>query len=58
MGGTTNRTRIQLEKEIENRGAHLNAFTAREMTLFFINCFKQDVQWAIDILGDMLCNST
>lgn len=28
--GTEKRSRIQLEQEIENRGAHLNAYTSRE----------------------------
>lgn len=31
--GTKRRNRIQLEKEIENMGAHLNAYTSREQTV-------------------------
>ncbi|GIX65789.1 mitochondrial processing peptidase [Babesia caballi] len=30
--GTSNRSRLQLEEEIEQKGAHLNAYTAREQT--------------------------
>jgi len=32
--GTQKRSRIDLETEIENRGAHLNAYTSREYTCF------------------------
>lgn len=31
--GTKKRSRIQLEQEIENMGAHLNAYTSREQTV-------------------------
>lgn len=55
--GTKKRNRIQLEKEIENMGAHLNAYTAREQTGYYAKCFKSDVKWCIEILGDILCNS-
>jgi processing peptidase subunit beta len=30
--GTDKRSRMDLEREVEDRGAHLNAFTSREMT--------------------------
>lgn len=32
--GTKRRSRIQLEQEIENMGAHLNAYTSREQTVY------------------------
>ncbi len=38
-------------------GAHLNAFTSREMTVYYMQVFKQNVPKAMDILGDMLLNS-
>ena len=55
--GTGKRTRVQLEKEIENIGGQLNAYTSREQTVFYAKVFKKDVNQALDILGDILLNS-
>lgn len=56
--GTAKRTRIQLEKEIENMGGHLNAYTSREQTVYYAKCFKGDLGQGVDILADILQNST
>jgi len=56
--GTAKRTQAQLEKEIENIGGHLNAYTSREQTVYYAKVFKQDVEQAVDILADILQNST
>ena len=56
--GTKRRTRVQLEREIENLGAHLNAYTSREQTVYFARVFKNDLKQGVDILGDILQNST
>jgi processing peptidase subunit beta len=55
--GTTKRTRASLELEIENMGAHLNAYTSREQTVFYMKVFKKDVAQGMDILADILQNS-
>eukprot|EP00922_Rhytidocystis_sp_ex-Travisia-forbesii_P015343 GHVS01022889.1.p1 GENE.GHVS01022889.1~~GHVS01022889.1.p1 ORF type:complete len:477 (+),score=53.35 GHVS01022889.1:78-1508(+) len=55
--GTKRRTRVQLEKEIEDMGAHLNAYTAREQTVYYAKAFKKDVPQAMDILSDILIHS-
>jgi len=55
--GTTKRTQEQLEKEIENIGGHLNAYTSREQTVYYAKVFKDDVPQAVDILSDILQNS-
>jgi len=55
--GTSKRTQEALEVEIENIGGHLNAYTSREMTVYYAQCFKQDVPQAVDILSDILQNS-
>ena len=55
--GTKKRNRVQLEKDVENIGAQLNAYTSREHTLYHMLTFKNDVQSAVEILGDMLCHS-
>lgn len=56
--GTKNRTQTQLELEIENMGAHLNAYTSREQTVYYAKVFKNDVPKAVEILADILQNST
>ena len=55
--GTTNRTRRQLEIEVENTGTQLNAYTSREHTLYHTLSFPEGVAGSVEILGDMLCNS-
>jgi len=56
--GTRRRNRIQLEQEIENMGGHLNAYTSREQTVYYAKCFKDDLRQGVDILSDILLNST
>jgi processing peptidase subunit beta len=56
--GTRNRNRSQLEEEIENLGATLNAYTSREHTVYYAKVFKNDVPKAVDILSDIITNST
>lgn len=55
--GTKNRTRVQLETEVENLGMHLNAYTSREHTVFHAQCFNKDLPKAAEVLGDMISNS-
>ena len=56
--GTKNRTQNQLELEIESMGAHLNAYTSREQTVYYAKVFKKDVPKAVEILADILQNAT
>lgn len=55
--GTKNRSQTQLEMEVENMGGHLNAYTSRELTVYYAKVFKKDVPKAINILADILQNS-
>ena len=48
----------QLEVEIEDLGAHLNAYTSREQTCYYAKVLKNDVPKAVDILSDILQNSS
>jgi mitochondrial-processing peptidase subunit beta len=38
-------------------GAHLNAYTSREQTVYYARLFKQDVKIGLEILSDILTNS-
>ncbi|XP_024080919.1 mitochondrial-processing peptidase subunit beta-like isoform X2 [Cimex lectularius] len=55
--GTSKRSQVDLELEVENMGAHLNAYTSREQTVFYAKCLKQDILKALEILSDILQNS-
>lgn len=55
--GTGRRTQHALELEVENLGAHLNAYTSREQTVYYAKSFRKDVPAAVDIISDILQNS-
>lgn len=55
--GTKKRSQINLELEIENMGAHLNAYTSREQTVYYAKCFSKDLERAVEILSDINQNS-
>merc|ERR1711972_112747 len=55
--GTEKRSQTQLELEVENMGAHLNAYTSREQTVFYAKCLSSDLGNAVEILADILQNS-
>lgn len=56
--GTSNRSQLQLELEVENLGAHLNAYTSREQTVYYAKSFSKDLPQAVEILADIIQNST
>ena len=55
--GTGRRSQHALELEVEDMGAHLNAYTSREQTVYYAKSFKKDVPKAVDIISDILQNS-
>ncbi|KAF8260981.1 Metalloenzyme, LuxS/M16 peptidase-like protein [Lactarius quietus] len=55
--GTGRRSQHALELEVENLGAHLNAYTSREQTVYYAKSFRKDVPNAVDIISDILQNS-
>jgi mitochondrial-processing peptidase subunit beta len=55
--GTKSRNQHALELEVENLGAHLNAYTSREQTVYYAKSFRKDVPTAVDIISDILQNS-
>ncbi|KAF4662274.1 mitochondrial processing peptidase beta subunit [Perkinsus olseni] len=54
--GTKNRTRNQLETEVENIGANLNSYTGREQTAFYAKTTKDGIFPCIDVLADSILN--
>jgi processing peptidase subunit beta len=55
--GTNKRSQWGLELEVENMGAHLNAYTSREQTVYYAKCFSNDLEPAVEILSDILLHS-
>jgi predicted Zn-dependent peptidase len=56
--GTARRSAIAIAEEIEAVGGELNAATSVENTQYYARVLKEDVPLAMDILTDILRNST
>jgi predicted Zn-dependent peptidase len=56
--GTKRRTSRQIAEEIEAVGGDLNAATSTESTAYFARVLKADVPLALDVLSDILTEST
>lgn len=56
--GTNRRSALDIVSEIEDVGGHLNAYTTREHTAYYAKVLKDDAPLAVDILADILQNST
>ncbi|GBQ68060.1 processing protease M16 family [Ameyamaea chiangmaiensis NBRC 103196] len=55
--GTTSRSAVRIAEEIENVGGHINAYTAREQTAYYVKLLKEDLALGADIIGDILTHS-
>jgi predicted Zn-dependent peptidase len=56
--GTKRRTARQIAEEIENVGGELNAATSTETTSYYARVLKDHVPLAVDILADILTESS
>lgn len=56
--GTAKRSASRIAEEIEAVGGYINAYTSREHTTYYARVLKQDVKLALDVLSDILLNST
>lgn len=56
--GTERRSATAIAEEIEAVGGHINAYTAREQTAYYVKVLKEDTALAADIIGDILTHST
>jgi predicted Zn-dependent peptidase len=54
--GTSTRSALQISREIEGRGGHLNAFTQEESTCFYARVVSEQLPTAFDVLSDMVLN--
>jgi predicted Zn-dependent peptidase len=56
--GTSSRSAIDIAEAVENVGGHINAYTSREQTAYYVKLLKEDLSLGVDIIGDILCHST
>ncbi|BAK85037.1 insulinase family protein [Komagataeibacter medellinensis] len=56
--GTGTRTAVGIAEEIENVGGHINAYTAREHTAYYVKLLKENLDLGADIIGDILTHSS
>lgn len=56
--GTKSRTALQIAREVDQVGGEFNAFTAREHTCFHLMLLDRDCNLGLDILSDILMNSS
>ena len=56
--GTVKRSVQQIAEEMDNVGGQLNAYTSRDHTAYYAKVLKEDTGLAVDILSDILLNST
>ncbi|NWV63251.1 QCR1 protein, partial [Malurus elegans] len=54
--GTKKRPGSAFEKEVESLGAHLNGYTSREQTAFYIKALSKDLSKAVELLSDLVQN--
>lgn len=56
--GTENRSAYDIAQSMESVGGYLNAFTSTEYTCYFARCLDTQINTALDVLSDMIRNST
>lgn len=56
--GTAKRTAKDISEVVEDAGGHMNAYTGRENTAYYIHILKDHTDLALDVLADMLQNAT
>jgi predicted Zn-dependent peptidase len=56
--GTESRSALEIAREVDRVGGEFNAFTAREQTCFHILMLARDMALGLDILSDIILNSS
>lgn len=56
--GTTNRSGEDIFREINSVGGQINAYTSKSMTMYYAKVRTEHFELALDILSDMIKNST
>lgn len=55
--GTDRRSAQAIAREVDSVGGLLNGFTSREFSCYFVKILSEKLPMAVDLLGDLICNS-
>jgi predicted Zn-dependent peptidase len=55
--GTDRRSAQDVAREVDSVGGLLNGFTSREFCCYFVKILAEKLPMAVDLLGDLICNS-
>ncbi len=55
--GTERRSAQAVAREVDSVGGLLNGFTSREYSCYFVKILAEKLPLAVDLLGDLICNS-
>lgn len=56
--GTESRTAKEISEFVDNEGGMMNAYTSREMTVYYVKLLSSKLDIALEILSDMMLHST
>lgn len=56
--GTESRTAKEISEFVDNEGGMMNAYTSREMTVYYVKLLSSKLHIALEILSDMMLHST
>ena len=56
--GTATKNALKIAETIENVGGDINAYTSKEITAYYVKLLAEDLHYGVDILTDILQNST
>ena len=56
--GTKTKSAKEIAEKVDNVGGFMNAFTSEETTAYFVQLLEQNLQVGIDVISDILQNST
>ncbi len=55
--GTDKRSAYQITKEIDSLGGHINAYTSKEFTCYYVTVLPENISEGLEILVDVVFNS-
>ena len=56
--GTARRSAAAIAEAVEDVGGHINAYTSRDQTAYYVKLLADDLALGADLIGDILCHSS
>ena len=54
--GTKKRSSVEISEAIDRVGGEIDAFTSREVTMFYSTVLSKDAETCVDVLSDLVMN--